>query len=259
MRRIPLLLAAVALVTACEWDGPAADVRVVPAGSAGVGAAGESASGADAGPDPGGVPGGVGADGTAGLEDRPPAIGALDLPAMVAVIGDSLTVAATEEITADLTRAGVEMVVVDAQQNRRMATGDTGLRSGVRAIEDVLAEHEPDLWVVALGTNDVGAGAGPERFVDDLRTTIATIPATAPLVWVDVWIRDREDDVAEANALLRRELGRRPAATEVVDWFSSGTVDGIIVGDGVHLTTQGEERFAGAITDAVVAIAIDAG
>lgn len=248
----------------CAFDGPTADVRVV--GAANDAPAGgdervdeDATSSPDGGPDPGGVPGETGDAPGPGLEDRPAALGAIDMPTTVAVVGDSLTVAATEEITQSLTTAGVRVVVVDAQQNRRMVTGGPGLRSGVSAIEDVLAEHDPDLWVVALGTNDVGSGSGPDRFVDDLRETIATIPATAPLVWVDVWIRDRVDEVVEANGLLRRELGRRPATTRVVDWHSWGTVDGTIVGDGVHLTTDGEQRFAGAITDAVIAVAVEDG
>lgn len=257
MRRIPLLLVAVALVAGCAWDGPRSDVRVVTSET--VGTASASAD-PDAAP---GVPTDAGPHGRpvlpvdpapSGLEDRPAVLGAIHVPDTVAVVGDSLTVAATEEITTALAHLGVRAVVIDARESRRMASGSRDLPSGVSAIDDVLDEHEPDVWVVALGTNDVGAGAGPERFVEDLRTTVASIPATAPLVWVDVWIRDRVEEVVEANTLLRRELSRRPAVTEVVDWFSAAAADddGVITGDGIHLTERGEERFAAAIADAVL-------
>lgn len=273
MRRIPSLLVAVALVaSACAFDGPTADVRVVdavagdpvdvpaaggasdrPAGGGGVGGGvggGDDAPGApDSGDDPAG----------SGLEDRPAALGALDLPSTVAVVGDSLTVAATDEIEVGLARLGVDVVVVDAQTSRRMATGSSGLKSGVAAVEDVLDDHEPDLWVVALGTNDVGSGTVPEGFTDDLRTILAAIPADAPVVWVDVWIRDRVDEVVEANRILRDELERRRSATHVVDWFESGTVPDVITGDGIHLTPDGERRFASAIADGVISLAIATG
>lgn len=260
MRRFLLLLVAVALVAGCEWDGPSRDVRVVTSASvvresarSAPHAASEDGTAATGRPTSPGVPG------SSGLEDRPAVLGAIDVPDTVAVVGDSLTVAATEEITRALSRIGVRAVVIDARESRRMVSGSRDLPSGVSAIDDVLDEHDPDLWVVALGTNDVGAGAGTERFVDDVRATVASIPATAPLVWVDVWIRDRLEEVVEANTLLRRELSRRPAATGVVDWFSTATTDGVITGDGIHLTGDGEERFASAIADAVLQTGLAAG
>lgn len=267
MRRLPLVIAVVSLVAGCEWDGPPHDVRVITSQSGGVDA---DADADVAAPDRGGAPVGD-ADGdrraapvtsddppSPGLENHPGSLGALSMPATVAVVGDSLTVAATDEIVAALTRAGVRAVVVDGKVSRRMTSSSRDLPSGAAAIETILGEHEPDLWVVALGTNDVGAGVQPERFVDDLRTTVAAIPRTAPLVWVDVWVRDRLEDVVEANTLLRAELGRRRAPTAVADWFSAGTMEGVITGDGIHLTQAGQDRFASAITDAVVALAVEA-
>lgn len=263
MRRIALLAVAATLAAGCGWDGPARDVRVVPAESdvADVEVASPDPDGppADvAGIDPTGVPARP-EEPTAGLEDRPMSLGALDMPDTVAVIGDSLTVAATDRIVESLSRAGVQKVVVDAQENRRMVVGGSGVRSGVAAIEDVLVDEQPDLWVIALGTNDVGSGTVSDRFVDDVRTAVGAVPATAPLVWVDVWIGDRLEEVVEANTILRDELDRRSAPTDVVDWFSSGAGDGLITADGIHLTERGEERFAAEITDVVVATAFAAG
>ena len=140
-----------------------------------------------------------------------------------------------------------------------MTSGSTSLPSGVTAIEGILDEHLPDLWIVALGTNDVGAAVGADRFRADVRATLAAIPRGAPLVWVDVWIRDRHDDVVELNSVLHGELAARPAPTVVVDWYSSGSLDGVITGDGVHLTDAGEARFASAITDAVVTLSVPGG
>lgn len=265
MRRLFAVLAIVLIAGACQWDGPPRDVRVVtsdpvddepsvadppsPTRSPGVGTPGAS-----------GQEGGQGeAQSAPGLEDRPGPFGVLDAPGTVAVVGDSLTVAATDEITEALSRIGVRVVLVDGRERRRMTSGSTEVSSGVSAIEDILDEHRPDLWVVALGTNDVGAEVGTDRFRTDVRETLRSIPPGAPVVWVDVWIRDRLDDVVVANAVLHDELAGRAAPTSVVDWFSSGTIDGLVTGDGVHLTETGQARFAAGITDAVVALAISTG
>ena len=180
------------------------------------------------------------------------------MPALVAVVGDSLTVAATDEITEALSRVGVRTALIDGRESRRMAAGSRDLPSGVAAIEGIVDSHRPDLWVVALGTNDIGAEVGADRFRSDVRATLDAIPSDAPVVWVDVWIRDRSDDVATANALLHAELADRAAPTSVVDWFSAGAADGVITGDGVHLTEVGQARFAAEIAEAVVALSLSA-
>lgn len=260
--RVCLVLAVAVLAGGCEWDGPPSDVRVVTSDAVGtVSADGPGAVRDGEDTSTGGANGAPSADGrtSTGLEDRPGTFGVLAVPATVAVVGDSLTVAATDELTDALSRVGVRAVIVDGRESRRMASGSTSLSSGVTAIEGILAEHRPDLWVVALGTNDVGAAVGADRFLADVRETLAAIPADVPVVWVDVWIRDRHGDVVELNAVLHRELAARRAPTMVVDWFSSGSIDGIITGDGVHLTSAGEAHFASEIVNAVVAISVSPG
>ena len=262
MRRLPLLLAAGALLVGCDWDGPPRDVRVVSASELGSASTVPVTTESPSGGSDGAVPSNGGSGGASGRDAppvRPGSLGALTMPETVAVVGDSLTVSATEEITVALSRVGVRAVVVDGRESRRMATGGPGLPSGVTAIEDVLTAHRPDVWVVALGTNDVASQVAADRFVADLRATLAAVPAAAPVVWVDVWIRDRLEAVVAANALLRGELERRRAPTLVVDWFSTAATDGLVTGDGVHLTQAGQDRFAAAIAGAVVEIGVAPG
>jgi len=221
------------------WDGPSVDVRAVSAVPVVAEEDGRAApdvtssSSADA-------------ESAGGSGERPAAIERIELPATVAVIGDSLTVSADDEITAALEAAGVDLVIVDARESRRMASGSRDLPSGVSAIGDVVDTRTPDLWVVALGTNDVGS----ERFGDDLLEVLAALPEGAPLVWVDLWIRDRADEVHEANDSIRRLLASRPS-TLVADWWPHGTDDGVITGDGIHLTDAGQMTFAEVIRSAV--------
>lgn len=261
MRLAPIVLAA-AVLGGCGWDGPIGDVRVVdptlpadggepaPAGDRAVepAEAGGAADGVDA---PAALPSGeAGGDGAAATASGD----ALAVPRTIAVVGDSLTVSAEEEIVDELTRRGFVVVAVEARESRRMASGSADLPSGVEAIEHVLGDVEPDLWVVALGTNDVGAQADATTFVADLRRALAAIPADAPVVWVDVWIRDRQEAAVAANSLIRDELARRVTATAIVDWYSHGTDDGIITGDGVHLTDAGQWLFARSIADRIDAM-----
>lgn len=259
----PLLVALcfAATVGGCGWDGPTAGVRVVntavtPGADADLdrGATGGRAA-PDTSTEAGTVPPGD-ADDRPGLENRPGSLGAIPMPSTVAVVGDSLTVSAIDEIERALARLGVREVLIDGRESRRMASGSGALPSGVAAIEGLIDVAEPDLWVVALGTNDVGAQVEADRFRDDLRATLAAIPADVPVVWVDLWIRDRLDDVVEANTVIRTELSRRPAPSEVVDWFAHGPVDGMVTGDGIHLTDAGQTAFASAIADGVLLVAL---
>jgi lysophospholipase L1-like esterase len=173
------------------------------------------------------------------------------MPKSVAVVGDSLTLAAETEIENALSQLGLDVLVVDGVESRRMVRGGSALLPGVDAIDGVLdAGLEPELWIIALGTNDVGSGSSPDSFHDDVAAVLASVPPGAPVVWIDLWIRDRSAAVAEANRALRSIAALRPA-TRVGDWFSHGDDPGIITDDGIHLTAAGERLFAASMASAV--------
>ncbi|HEX6656652.1 MAG TPA: GDSL-type esterase/lipase family protein [Ilumatobacter sp.] len=171
-----------------------------------------------------------------------------ELPETAAIVGDSLTESAQQEIAAYLNGLGVDVVTIDGAQNRRMTHGDRP-DPGIDIVERIAAVAEPEVWVIALGTNDVGAEVSPEQFGNDVKTLLAAIPADAPVVWVDVWIRDRQRQVETANAVLREMLADRGDSV-VADWYAHGDDPGIITGDGVHLTNDGRYMFAATIAAA---------
>jgi lysophospholipase L1-like esterase len=173
-----------------------------------------------------------------------------DLPDSVAVVGDSLTESAQQEITAYLKALGIDIVTIDGAQNRRMTHGDRP-DPGIDIVERIQGVAEPELWVIALGTNDVGAEVSPEQYGTDVENILSAIPADAPVVWVDVWIRDRQPQVETANTVLRDTLAGR-ADSIVADWFAHGNDPGIITADGVHLTNDGRYMFAATIAAATV-------
>jgi lysophospholipase L1-like esterase len=172
-------------------------------------------------------------------------------PATVAVVGDSLTLSAEDEIMSALSADGLQVLVIDGLESRRMARGSRALTPGTEAVENIRRVVEPGLWVIALGTNDVASVESADGFRDEMRDVLALIPAEAPVVWVDLWIRDREDAISAANLMIRSELRRRRGGSAVVDWYSHGQEDGIITGDGVHLTQSGQDLFAASIATAI--------
>lgn len=175
--------------------------------------------------------------------------GPLPMPDSVAVIGDSIALSAQEIVTASLESLDIDVVAYDAVESRRMVSGSSALPSGASAIEDVLDRGTtPDLWIVALGTNDVGAFNRTEATVADIATIVDLLPEDAHVLWVDTWVRDLDDQAVTMNALLRMSLMERPN-TVVVDWHARGAVDGLIIDDGVHLSNTGKVEFARSIAD----------
>jgi len=172
-----------------------------------------------------------------------------DLPDTVAVVGDSLTESAVAEITDMFEGVGIDVLVVDGAQNRRMTHGNLPL-PGTVSIDEIAAHAAPDVWVIALGTNDVGSEQSPAQFRADAQSLLSHVPAGAPLVWVDLWIRDRQPAIEAANAELRDVIERRPDSI-VADWYSHGDDHGLVTADGVHLTDDGRNVFAIVMVDAV--------
>ncbi|MDJ0769023.1 MAG: hypothetical protein QNJ12_09525 [Ilumatobacter sp.] len=253
-----LALAAGLLVSACAPNASSQGVSAVAAGTtpeqservrpaAIPAAAGESAVAVavDADPDAD--------DETADPVRIVPEVVAPRLPGSVAVVGDSLTLSAAAEIETAMRGLGLDLVGFDAMENRRMVKSARSLPAGVDAIDEIVAAGEPaEVWVIALGTNDIGSFDSAVGFGDDVTTVLRHVPRDATVIWVDLWIRDRAESVAEANEVLRSVVGARRDAA-VVDWFSSGDDEGVITGDGVHLTEIGRQRFAEAMADGIVA------
>jgi lysophospholipase L1-like esterase len=173
-----------------------------------------------------------------------------NLPHSVAVVGDSLTESAQQEITTYLKALGIDVVTIDGAKNRRMTDGHRPA-PGIDSVERIKKVADPELWVIALGTNDVGAQVSPEQYGNDVTNLLDAIPADAPVVWVDVWIRDRQQQVETANSVLRDTLASRDNSI-VADWFAHGDDPGMTAGDGIHLTPGGRAMFAATIAAATV-------
>jgi lysophospholipase L1-like esterase len=166
----------------------------------------------------------------------------------VAMVGDSITVGSEDELVAAFGEIGLPDAEIDAQSGRRMVVDD-GVTAGLEGIADVLADGPaPDLWVIALGSNDV-AGYTVEEYPAAIGELLAAIPADAPLVWVDCYLTNYPEASAAFDATLREVLAARGNAT-VVDWASVAREDGVLT-DNVHPSGFGRLEFARRVTGAV--------
>lgn len=159
----------------------------------------------------------------------------------LAMVGDSITVGSEAELVAAFTTLGLPDAEINAESGRRMIV-DNGITSGLDGIADVLAEgDEPDLWVIALGSNDV-AGYEPDQYGAVIGELLAAIPADAPIVWVDCYLTNYAEESATFDTSLREALAARGNAT-VVDWASIAPDDGVLR-DNVHPSGFGRTEFA---------------
>jgi lysophospholipase L1-like esterase len=175
-----------------------------------------------------------------------------DRPATVAVVGDSITVASAEQLDEGLSALGLDVVAIDAQVGRRMTVGERDrLYTGADIAALVANQSSPELWVFALGTNDVGQYDDVDEVVEQIEALLGRIPADDPVVWVDTWIRGRPEQTERVNAAIRTVIERRPGST-VVAWSAHAPDTGVISSDGVHLTTEvGVRRFADVVITGV--------
>ena len=125
---------------------------------------------------------------------------------------------------------------------------DGMMASGLTAVSEIADDDPPDLWVIALGTNDV-ANYGPDEYRPAITELLAAVPSDAPLVWVDTYLDEHQEESATFNVELRAVLAERGRAT-VVDWAGIASEEGVL-SDGVHPSGYGIEQFALRVAGAV--------
>jgi len=146
----------------------------------------------------------------------------------VVVIGDSITVATSTQLTAALNSAGYTPAI-NAHSGRTL----------LRAIEPVAGYNEfhnlRRCWVVALGTNDTYHLPASE-WQSDIDTLTAYIPKGEPSWWVRVAIPHGD----EFNALVPYPL---------IDWEPIASE----LPDGTHPNEAGAKIWVSLVVDALTA------
>ncbi len=166
----------------------------------------------------------------------------------LAMVGDSITVGSKEALQAAFTGIGLSNADINAEAGRRMIK-TSSISSGLDGIEQVLADGPaPDLWVIALGTNDV-ANYNSDQYAMAIERLLGALPADAKVVWVDCYLRKYVPASQKFDAVLRQVLAARGNA-RVVDWYSIAGEDGVLV-DGVHPSGFGRDEFSRRIAQTV--------
>jgi lysophospholipase L1-like esterase len=166
----------------------------------------------------------------------------------LAMVGDSITVAAKPALEQAFSDIGLDDVDINAESGRRMVMSSS-ISSGLDGIQEVIADGAaPDLWVIALGTNDV-ANYPHDQYAGVIQQVLAALPPDAHVVWVDCYLRRYKADAQDFDAVLRQVLAARGNA-KVVDWYSIAGEDGVLV-DGVHPSGFGKDEFSRRVTQTV--------
>lgn len=172
----------------------------------------------------------------------------------IVMIGDSITVGAQPFLQEQLEQLGFADVTIVAQQDKRVSQNIRNNPSGADIASFVAADSaqpgDAQLWIVALGTNDISQYDSVEDIVSSMETVIDSVPLDAPLVWVNTYFEDRPEDTAEVNTAIEQIVGSRGNAV-VGRWNQIAPSEGVLRSDGVHPNSDGAKVFAALVTTTV--------
>jgi lysophospholipase L1-like esterase len=203
---------------------------------------------------------------TSGLDpESPTGVGVLPAPeaegAVVssrtkfAMVGDSITKASSKSLTAVLEAQGFTDITIEAEVSRRIAVGDGKAEplSGVKTLFTMVSEGvEPDVWAIAMGTNDVGKYKQPEEYAALIDQMLSIPAANVPIVWVDVYNPNQLAGTKMFNTVLRERATAR-GNTTVQSWFklASDPEEEILGTDHIHPNEHGTLVFADLVSAAL--------
>ena len=171
----------------------------------------------------------------------------------VVMIGDSITKGSMPFLGERFDQLGLDHVI-SAENGKRMAVSMRDNPSGA----DVAAflagsgdgDHSDEVWVVALGTNDIGQYSSPDQIAAAVNEVLDEVPDDAALVWVDTYIVGQPEKTDAVNSIIRQRVERHGDSV-IAPWTAFVEGDGVLSGDGVHPTTDGADVFAFVVTDTV--------
>ena len=193
---------------------------------------------------------GLGVDGDrAQVDTDGVAVNSGDIDSIV-MIGDSITRGSTPALEESFGVLGVD-ADIHAQSGKRMAVSFGDNPSGSSVAEFIAGasdDHSDELWIVALGTNDIGQYSSPDEIAAAVNEVLAAVPDESALVWVDTYFRDRPEQQDIVNTIIRDRVTKRGNSV-VAPWTEFATGEGVMSSDGVHPSDDGTEAFAFVVTD----------
>ena len=173
-------------------------------------------------------------------------------PPTVGLVGDSISYLSRGAIEPALRAQGFGRIEFDALPGRRIVEGES---SGLAVLDFAIgAGLAPQLWIVELGSNDLGKYAGFAGYAELISLVLERLPAPTPLVWVDTYSSFYLPDCELFNATLRDAIAARGNAA-VGEWYAKCVEVGpaVLVPDGLHPNPSGYQTFAD-VTVAPIAV-----
>jgi hypothetical protein len=171
------------------------------------------------------------------------------------MVGDSITKASSKSLTTVLEQQGFTEIKIEAEVSRRIAVGDGKAEplSGVKTLYTMIAEGlDPDVWAIAMGTNDVGKYDTPDAYATLIDQMLSMPDANVPIIWVDVYNPNQLPGTKMFNLVLR-ERAKARGNTTVLSWFdlASDPKEKILRTDHIHPNEQGTVVFADLVSAAL--------
>jgi lysophospholipase L1-like esterase len=190
-----------------------------------------------------------------GLLPAPGVADATTSPTKFAMVGDSITKASSKSLTQVLEGKGFVDVTIEAEVSRRIAVGDGKGEplSGVKTLFTMLSDGvQPDVWGIAMGTNDVGKYTDRNQYADLIDQMLSMPDASVPIVWIDVYNPNQLAGTKMFNKVLRERAEVR-GNTTVQSWFdlASDPQERILRTDHIHPNALGTIVFADLVSKAL--------
>ena len=171
------------------------------------------------------------------------------------MVGDSITKASSRSLTAVLEARGYTDITIEAEVSRRIAVGDGKGEplSGVKTLFTMISEGvSPDVWAIAMGTNDVGKYNKVDDYAALIDQMMSMPEADVPIVWVDVYNPNQLAGTKMFNLVLRERAAAR-GNTIVQSWFdlASDPKEKILRTDHIHPNEKGTLVFADLVSAAL--------
>ena len=172
-----------------------------------------------------------------------------------AMVGDSITKASSKVLTDVLKNQGFTDITIEAEVSRRIAVGDGKAEplSGVKTLFTMISDGvNPDVWGIAMGTNDVGKYKNADEYASLIDQMLSMPDANVPIVWVDVYNPNQLPGTKLFNEVLRERAAAR-ANTTVLSWFdlASDPKEKILRTDHIHPNEKGTVVFADLVSAAL--------
>jgi lysophospholipase L1-like esterase len=172
-----------------------------------------------------------------------------------AMVGDSITKASSKPLTAVLGDLGYTEVTIEAEVSRRIDVGDGKSEplSGVKTMSSMMAHGiNPDVWAIAMGTNDVGKYPDAAAYAKLIDEMMSLPDSKVPMVWVDVYNPNQLAGTKTFNAVLRDRAKARGKVT-VLAWFdlASNAKNKLLRSDHLHPNDAGALVFADLVAKAL--------